>query len=449
MDDPIPMTVDFRKYQERLGVLLISLALLIPGTALTTPPEYKSFHRIQQIQPNDLAPEEEWLEIWVLYIGQGDSILIRLPESLNYDLNGVEERIEILVDGGPGVSLLQFLEDMYPDGTRIEHTVLTHHDSDHVKGLSKVIADDQFGVERIYHNGLASWERGIKEFPPEGQSPRTGKIFVEKRGLSRLEADDITLRNDYFIDGLPALRTAVSSNQLAGVYDEFGRAITSKSTPTVVSHFGHTLRDSGFINEAEGARIGSDLSFDALWPDQSQRRYRGWGYTINGNSLTFKLNYRDFSMLFAGDHNEDSEEDWLELLNDEHAELESDVLKIPHHGSQHNAEEFFDAVNAVIGVASMGEKGFGPRWKHPSEEVIRWMGGSHRVYSTLIHERRFKYEDLDDKNMRTPFFETDHVVIQTDGHWFRVIEVAGPNVELPPVNAVSRGDGTRWIRARD
>jgi hypothetical protein len=77
------------------------------------------------------------------------------------------------------------------------------------------------------------------------------------------------------------------------------------------------------------------------------------------------------------------------------------------------------------------------------------MGGSHRVYSTFIHERRFKYDDLDEEDARTPFVETDHVVIQTDGHWFRVLEVSDPNAEFPAVNEVSRGDGTRWIRAKE
>ena len=442
-------TAGITKGRGRVCVLLAALAALWAGIAQATPPEYKSFKRIQQIEPNDLAPESEWLEIWVFYIGQGDAILIRLPESLNYDLGGNDERIEILVDGGPGVSLLSVLRDMYPDTTRIEHMVLTHHDKDHVSGLSQVIEDERFGVERIYHNGLASWVRGIKEFPPAGQSPNTGKIFQKTRGLSRVEADDTTLRSDYFVDGLAALRIAADGGQFAGVYDDFARAITTKSSPVAVSHFGHTLRDAGFINEAEGTRIGTDVNFDVLWPRQTQRRYRGWSYTINGNSLTFKLNYRDFSMLFTGDHNEDSEDDWLELLGGQDTELVSDVLKIPHHGSQHNAEEFFAAVNPVIGVASMGKKGFGPKWKHPSEEVIKWMGGSHRVYSTFIHERRFKYKDLESESSRTALVESKHVVIQTDGHWFRVFEVTDPNADFPAVDEVARGNGTRWIRARE
>ena len=154
-------------------------------------------------------------------------------------------------------------------------------------------------------------------------------------------------------------------------------------------------------------------------------------------------------MLFSGDHNEYSETHWLEFLDGQEDELKSDVLKIPHHGSQHNAEEFFDAVAPVVGIASMGSQGFGPKWKHPSEEVVRWMGGSHRIYSTYIHERRFKYEDLSTELARNAFVESSHVVVKTDGNWFRIVEVEDPTAPVPSVAETKRGDGTRWVSAEE
>jgi beta-lactamase superfamily II metal-dependent hydrolase len=442
-----------KRFTLEFGIALLCatgfcLSVILAGPADATPPHYKSFDRIQQINPPDLAPKEEWLEIWVFYIGQGDGMLIRLPESMNYDLNGTEERIDIIIDGGPGVSLRQVLGQLYPDGARLEHVVLSHHDSDHVSGLSKLIADQRFEVERVYHNGLVSWRRGVRGFPTAGTSPGTGKVFEATRGMALLEADNKTLRSQHLMGDLGALRAALNSEELAGVYEELGEAVDAEANSTLTT-FEHGLRNGGFIGGAEGSRIGDDVTFTVLWPAPPQRRYRDWSYTINGNSLSFMLDYRDFSMLFAGDHNEDSEDHWLEHLDGDTAELEADVLKIPHHGSQHNAEAFFNAVNAVLGVASMGEKGFGPKWKHPSEEVIRWMGGPHRVYSTFIHERRFKYEDLADESDRIPFVETNHVLIQTDGHWFRIVEVKSPAIAIPDVTDVDRGDGTRWIRARE
>ncbi len=85
-------------------------------------------------------------------------------------------------------------------------------------------------------------------------------------------------------------------------------------------------------------------------------------------------------MLFTGDLNEDSERALLATLkaaNDSDS-LKSDVLKVPHHGSWHAEPEFFKAVDPVVSVASMGSRGFRPDWKHPSNDVIRWLGGPHR-----------------------------------------------------------------------
>ena len=435
---------------DRLSPIIVVIALLVAAPfSYATPPEYSSFHREQSTAPPDLLPESEWLEIWTVFIGQGDALLIRLPENLSYQLGGRTERIDILVDGGRSQALRSFLRQLYPSETRIEHVVLSHHDSDHVEGLTLLLDDDRFDIERIYHNGLASWARGQKGFPPAGQSPSTGRVFDAKRGLALVESDGITLQSDFFIDGLAELEQALDDDELAeGTYENFANAVTSKTTPSVINAFAHSVRDGNFISEAEGTRIGDDIDFDLLWPQEPQRRYRGWAYTINGNSLSFKLDYRDFSMLFPGDHNDDSEEDWLETLGNDTSELECDVLKIPHHGSHHNLEEFIDAVAPVLGVVSMGSRGFRQDWKHPSENVISWMGGAHKVYRTFIHERRFKYEHLTTDAERSAMIEPRHILIQTDGHWFRVVEVEDPN-DIPAMQSVRRGNGTRWIRTTE
>ena len=36
---------------------------------------------------------------------------------------------------------------LYPSGARIEHAVITHHDSDHIKGLIRILESDTIGVE--------------------------------------------------------------------------------------------------------------------------------------------------------------------------------------------------------------------------------------------------------------------------------------------------------------
>ena len=196
---------------------------------------------------------------------------------------------------------------------------------------------------------------------------------------------------------------------------------------------------------------------ELLWPPADLAEYGGsfsgtsnggnWGETINGNSVTFRLVYDDFEMLFTGDHNDESQPALREAVGDG---LSADVLKVPHHGSSHGERAFFDAVDPVVSVASMGAQGFRTNWRHPSEDVIRWLGGSHRVFHTLIHEKRFKYDQLQGPADFDKLEEFSHILIETDGEWFRVVKVpvgSDPG-DIPTVQATRRGNGTRWIRAR-
>jgi hypothetical protein len=70
---------------------------------------------------------------------------------------------------------------------------------------------------------------------------------------------------------------------------------------------------------------------------------------------------------------------------------------------------------------------------------------------TYIHERRFTYDGWTDISDRDPMLEAKetegkHIVIETDGHWFRLVETADPN-HVPTVRHTRRGNGTHWIAA--
>lgn len=71
----------------------------------------------------------------------------------------------------------------------------------------------------------------------------------------------------------------------------------------------------------------------------------------NDSSLVIRLTYGENSFLFTGDISEEVEED---LLNSD-TELNSDVLKVAHHGSKtSSSEDFLKAVSPEISVVSVG-----------------------------------------------------------------------------------------------
>jgi competence protein ComEC len=95
----------------------------------------------------------------------------------------------------------------------------------------------------------------------------------------------------------------------------------------------------------------------------------------NSSSLVLKITGKKRSFLFAGDIEEEAEEDTAQLKK----WLQSDVIKIPHHGSRTSAaDDFLGEVSPSIAVISVGrDNSFG----HPSEEVLQKLEGK-RIFRT-------------------------------------------------------------------
>ncbi len=76
-----------------------------------------------------IAEKQEFLELDFYYVGQGDSIFIETPN-----------KKQVLIDGGPGLAILEKLGKELPFWDRyIDLVVLTHPEHDHVGGLIEVI----------------------------------------------------------------------------------------------------------------------------------------------------------------------------------------------------------------------------------------------------------------------------------------------------------------------
>jgi beta-lactamase superfamily II metal-dependent hydrolase len=459
------------------GVMSIAIAVcafawaVCGGTARATPPEYKSIPREQATDP-PIDPSQ-LLRIWVVYVGQGDGILIQLPETMNYDPDPdddddtASERIDILIDGGSWNSsdadrIGALVESLYADAPQIviEHAVISHHDQDHVLGMVRMLRSGAFGFERIYHNGLASYRRDAPRFAGAGDL-----VAKSPRAMARTETVDgrTTLVAEDLIEDVAAAGQRVGELQgTSAVYRQLIDTVISSAETAGLQAFDRACVGRPFIAEREqDARGGlGEVAIELIWPLEELLAYGGrdWGETINGNSLTFRLTYREFEMLFAGDHNEHSQQAMIahyEVADPGLSVLDCDVLKVPHHGSSHAIEPFFRRDNEhrrpAVAVASMGSKGFSLDWKHPAEEVISWLGGPHRFYSTYIHEKRFRWHDMSNTTAREAMIEMSHILIETDGEWFRIVEIpaeGGDPTSPPTVQETRRSDGTRWIRAK-
>jgi len=117
---------------------------------------------------------------------------------------------------------------------------------------------------------------------------------------------------------------------------------------------------------------------------------------FNNASIVVKLFYKNADFLFTGDIEEPAEKKLLVWQNI----LQSDILKVGHHGSATSTNlEFLDKVDPSIAVITVGKNHFG----HPSKKII---------------------ERLEDKNIQ--IYRTDEdgtIIIRTNGqeYWIRTL----------------------------
>jgi competence protein ComEC len=128
-----------------------------------------------------------------------------------------------------------------------------------------------------------------------------------------------------------------------------------------------------------GSRVNieDNLYFDVLWPSSSNSISEN---AINNNALVCKLNYKNFSMLFTGDIEEEAEKVLVSKYKNTNV-LKSTVLKVGHHGSKTSStQEFLELIKPKIALIGVGANNL---YGHPNEEVIdRLESLSCKIYRT-------------------------------------------------------------------
>jgi len=144
----------------------------------------------------------------------------------------------------------------------------------------------------------------------------------------------------------------------------------------------------------QGQRIilQNNVILEVLWPDQNL--ISSYSNPANNVSVVTRLVYDDIEILLTGDIEKKVEN----YLVNQDFELESDILKLAHHGSKTSSSyNFLKKVDPEVAVISVGEDN---RYKHPSQEVLE------RIKDLIIY--------------RTD--EDGDICILTDGALFDIIQ---------------------------
>ena len=252
------------------------------------------------------------------------------------------ERQQILIDGGPnGQVILEKLGKEMPFWDRtIDWVILSHPEKDHLAGLLEVLKS--YKVENILWTGVMrntaeykEWVRLIKE---EGAN-----IFIAKAGLLILAGQ--------------TLSTPGVSSSTPGVYARSGLFVLYPFE----SLEGEELKDS------------------------------------NDTSIVARLVFGETSFLFTGDATKSVEKE-LVLDSVKRKQLDSDVLKVGHHGSKTSTSKgFVEAVSPEIAVISAGKNNF---YGHPHQEVLDNLKGVQILRTDLDGDIKIVSDGLEYKIIR-------------------------------------------------
>lgn len=268
------------------------------------------------IIPDSGAPAIAF-QVHFLDVGTGDSVIIDIGDR------------EIVVDGGDSIKVLHdyAARTGIIDGP-IELVVVTHGDSDHWKGLNRLLGFDD----------NATSPRQVLEFWEPGYN----------RDCNPLASYNTFIANVRGMPGIRFLRPLEATHS--------GALAMGQPTPITLPS----------ISGVEVTVLHTDSTPEASNNDCA--------YRINNASIVLMIEISGIRFLFTGDANGKEraeaspgtpghiEAKLLALENAHPGTLRADVLKVPHHGSETaSTQAFINAVNPRFVIISASTKHHLPR----------------------------------------------------------------------------------------
>jgi beta-lactamase superfamily II metal-dependent hydrolase len=355
------------------------------------------------------------LKIDFVDVQQGDGAVIETPDGK-----------VILIDGGDNQLFARYLANRFRGSTAdkpktIDCILVTHGDADHFSGLAK-IRDSEGASERwkrlfispqrVYHNGLVKRPEKIGS---------TKLKDVERLGKTVSRTDPETNEEVLLITELEDNLLDVGVEKMNGPFQrwredllfyqqrlpkkkkiEFRRLKLGDKAFEFISGDDPKARDAGIkidvlapitttIGGAEGLKFlrnppkgpRTSEEFTSLEDKKFSKTYSA-SHTINGHSIVFRLRYGGFTFMFSGDLNDEAERILTKAHNRNEINLQSEVFKVPHHGSHDFSGAFVAAVAPIISIISSGDESERKEYIHPRATILGALGRYSRIDEPII-----------------------------------------------------------------
>ena len=287
----------------------------------------------------------------------------------------------------------------------VDLILITHGDADHFEGLKFIKnSESDAGLlpqqrlfihpKRIYHNGLVKGPTSIKE-----ETKRLGRT-VDKAGkpvIVDLYDDPRNappdLQNSKFIEWNKAISHWEKRGQI-----ELKRVAHGMNPENLFGFLGSNIKvdiQGPFpvrVKDPQDNKIKDALPFFRqprksavihLQEDDDEKSTAfSTSHTINGHSVALRLTYGNVRFNLTGDLNQESMA--LMRKNINLAELESEIVKAPHHGSADFDFKALQAMKPVVSLISSGDESANKEHIHPRATLVSALGKVSRGETGIV-----------------------------------------------------------------
>ena len=273
------------------------------------------------------------LQVHILDVGpiEGDSILIVSPTGKSVLIDAG--------DAGKGKVVLEALKRYKVE--RLDYFIATHPHPDHIGAADEVMNGIKVGA--VIDNGV-----DLSTPAPEAPATKKGKGAKAPPPPPKKKVKTITTFFDEYAAALKQNGAQYEKAEPGKKYDLGGGAILTVLAPNQ--------------------------------PYFTKDQMKAGGNDTNANSIVLRLDYGDFSMLFMGDAETQSEQ----RLISKDLDLKAKVIKVAHHGSKYaTSQDFLKRVQPEAAIISDGAWN---RYGHPSQIVLDHLKATNvKVWRTDLH----------------------------------------------------------------